>query len=346
MSKVDIYPGDNREWLRAFAASGTRFDSVVTDPPYGLVSAKNTKTDGAFASASRGFLRKEWDGSMIERDPEFWQLVLDVMKPGAYCFAFSGTRTVHWQMVAMEQAGFVIHPLHIWMFGSGFPKGHAADKAIDRELGALDRREVTGRGEAGILNGSCEFATTAGFKAVYDITAPATPEAEQWKGWAYNTQAQKPALEPIVLAQKPFSEKNGATNILKHGVGAVNIDGCRVPSDTYTANLAGRYPANLMHDGSDPVRALFPNDSDQYFHAFYHRKANKADRAGSKHPTVKPIALMQYLIRHVTPPGGTVLDPFAGSGTTGEAAKLEGVNCTLLEREAEYLEFLYKRFAG
>jgi hypothetical protein len=214
---VTIYPGDNRAWLAALKAQGVRYEAVVCDPPYGLVSIKKRfgsqsaapaqhGTDGAFARASRGFMGKEWDGTGIENDPAFWHAVLDVMLPGAYCFAFSGTRTVHRQMVAMEDAGFILHPLHIWMFGSGFPKAHAADKAIDKMLGASDRREVTGRSESGIAGGSKEFtsgnANSARYNAAFDITAPATPEAQRWAGWAYGTQAQKPALEPIVLAQK------------------------------------------------------------------------------------------------------------------------------------------------
>lgn len=213
----------------------------------------------------------------------------------------------------------------------------------------------------------------------YHNYIPGSPEAAQWEGWAYGTQAQKPALEPIYLGQKPFSEKTGAANLLKHGVGAVNIDGCRVEAepmkaqvrggfknsyeaskqnwgagDTYTPNEAGRHPANLIHDGSAEVIELFPDSGSaaRFFHAFppdtdpifYHPKAGKMDRAGSKHPTVKPIALMQYLIRHITPPGGTILDPFAGSGTTAEAAKREGFDCLLMEAEPEYLAFLKERF--
>lgn len=200
----------------------------------------------------------------------------------------------------------------------------------------------------------------------------------QWEGWAYGTQTQKPALEPIYLGQKPFSEKTGAANLLKHGVGAVNIDGCRVPAAAGDEPVSwvtprggiwktdadadadlivtgkGRHPSNLILDGSPEVVAMFPNDNARFFHQFppdtdpviYQSKAGKEDRAGSKHPTVKPVALMQYLIRHITPPGGTVLDPFAGSGTTAEAAKREGFDCILMEAEDEYIEFLRHRFTG
>ena len=399
MSNVTLHPGDNRVTLRRLIDEGVRVHSVVTDPPYGLVSvqkrfgkegsapARKEKNDGSFARLSGGFMGKTWDGSGIERDPEFWALIYEILLPGGYCFAFSGSRTGHWQACAMELAGFVMHPMHGWVYGSGFPKAHAADKAIDKRLG---------------VQGSAE--------------------AVEWDGWAYGTQAQKPALEPIYLGQKPFSEPTGAANLLKHGVGAVNIDGCRVPLmnddplqagiehtgrnlDTANNEMAwgfkavdrqaglGRHPANLILDGSPEVVAMFPTSNgsgsartlkratkqgetgwgmnttgpDQsalrdagsgsaarFFHQFapdadplfYHPKAGKADRAGSRHPTVKPIALMQYLVRHITPPGGVVLDPFAGSGTTAEAARREGFDCILMEAEPEYVTFLAERFGS
>lgn len=398
MSNVTLHPGDNRVTLRRLIDEGVRVHSVVTDPPYGLVSvqkrfgkegsapARKEKNDGSFARLSGGFMGKTWDGSGIERDPEFWALIYEILLPGGYCFAFSGSRTGHWQACAMELAGFIMHPMHGWTYGSGFPKAHAADKAIDKRLG---------------VQGSAE--------------------AVEWDGWAYGTQAQKPALEPIYLGQKPFSEPTGAANLLKHGVGAVNIDGCRVPTDEVITNHSrgaesaiskgtfgdskaqethqtagqslGRHPANLILDGSPEVVAMFPTSNgsgsartlkratkqgetgwgmnttgpDQsalrdagsgsaarFFHQFapdadplfYHPKAGKADRAGSRHPTVKPIALMQYLIRHITPPGGVVLDPFAGSGTTAEAARREGLDCILMEAEPEYVTFLAERFGS
>jgi DNA modification methylase len=321
---IELHPGDNRESLRRLIDQGVRVHSVVTDPPYALDSvvkrfgkagaapARTENNDGSFGRLSGDFIGKTWDGTGIERDPEFWALVLEILLPGGCIFAFSGSRTSHWQACAMETAGFIIHPLHGWTYGTGFSKAHSASKAITKAFG-----------EAG-----------------------AGP-AEQWEGWAYGTQTQKPALEPIILAQKPFSEKTGPKNLLEHGVGAFNIDSCRVQP-------SGRYPANLMHDGSEAALSVFPCSSATFFNCFppdcdpvfYNAKAGKADRAGSKHPTVKPIALMRHLIRHITPPGGTVLDPFAGSGTTAEAALLEGFDCILMEAEPEYLDFLRERFDG
>lgn len=453
---VTLHAGDNRKTLRSLIDQGVRVHSVVTDPPYGLVSvqqrfgkegaapAKSEGNDGSFGRLSAGFMGKAWDGTGIERDPEFWRLIYDILLPGGCVFAFSGSRTGHWQACAMETAGFIMHPMHGWTFGSGFPKAHNAARAIDKALGMTGGRGEPKAGHKGhmgkdnvrSLRESGTMAQDGGFsrpwmsdpEAVENSHyryAPGSPEAAQWEGWAYGTQTQKPALEPIYLAQKPFSEKTGAANLLKHGVGAFNIDGCRVPT---TENLnggayaktsdkeledatsfamgvtgaefvqpTGRHPANLFHDNSPEVVELFPDSKGQqgdlkshsntrqspngifggmrpaldhparndsgsaarFFNSFpisdedieaiqpffYQPKATKSDRAGSRHPTVKPIALMQHLIRHITPIGGTVLDPFAGSGTTGEAAKREGVNCILMEAEPEYLEFLQHRFA-
>lgn len=241
------------------------------------------------------------------------------------------------------------------------------------------------------------------------VTAPATEAAQQWEGWG---TALKPACEPIVFARKPLSEATVAANVLRWGTGAINIDGCRVgideterdiidnrsgansqPDDgeiygrglgnreagtTYKSHKSGRFPANVIHDGSAEVLERFPvttsgshsphhrdggkdtgiygamsgrsrqerlGDSGSAARFFYSAKANKADRAGSKHPTVKPIDLIAYLCRLITPPGGVVLDPFAGSGTTGVAALAEGFRVVLCEREAEYVADIRSRFA-
>jgi len=430
VSIVTLHEGDNRATLRRLIDQGVRVHSVVTDPPYGLTSvvkrfgkegaapAKHG-TDGAFSRASAGFMGKAWDGTGIERDPEFWRLIWEILLPGGFVFAFSGSRTGHWQACAMEMAGFIMHPMHGWVYGSGMPKAHNPCPAIDKHMGMEGSRNLIGETVRRMRPGADQnndgtWEKLGDREYERGTYAPASPEAQQWDGWRHGTQSQKPALEPIYLGQKPYSEKTGALNILKHGVGAVNIDGCRVatePGDysqggdnktvvfhtTESDNNPrteqhplGRWPANLIHDGSAEVVALFPanakgggavtgdepsashkhayNERDRvpspaygddgsaarFFNSFdegpdadaiiYHAKATKADRAGSKHPTVKPIGLMEHLIKHITPPGGLVLDPFAGSGTTAEAARREGFDCVLMEAEPEYAAFLRQRF--
>jgi site-specific DNA-methyltransferase (adenine-specific) len=192
------------------------------------------------------------------------------------------------------------------------------------------------------------------------ITAPATPEAKQWQGWG---TALKPALEPITVARKPLIG-TVAENVLQHGTGAINVDGGRVGTDdnlngggysggtpkTMFSGLgrlqpdefvqpAGRWPANFIHDGSEEATDLLGASA----RFFYCAKASKADRDENHHPTVKPTDLMRYLCRLVTPPSGTVLDPFMGSGSTGKAAMLEGFAFVGIEREAEYIDIAKAR---
>lgn len=309
---LTLYEGDSRQILQRMIERGEFVDSVVTDPPYHLDSivkrfgkdgykVAQYGTDGAFTRASGNFLGHKWDGenggTKIAQDSGFWELVYQVLKPGGYIVSFSSSRTYGRMQVALEDAGFVTHPMIGWVYGSGMPKAHSAYRQLSK-------------------------------------VAP--DKADQWEGYSYGGQARKPALEPIYVGQKPFSEKNCGLNILKHGVGAVAIDACRAEN--------GNWPANLIHDGSDEVVHLFPDKADTFFERypfdgkpiFYHRKANKADRAGSCHPTVKSPGLLRSLVRHITPIGGIVLDPFAGTGTTAEAALAEGFGCILIEREVQF----------
>jgi hypothetical protein len=197
-------------------------------------------------------------------------------------------------------------------------------------------------------------------------------EPATWRALdGFQGEAVSPSLEPVVMARKPLSGTVAAT-VLEHGTGALNIDGCRVgcepsPSVKRRESAApgasvgatgwetparpacyneqrpgeqlGRWPANLIHDGSDEVVGLFPQSTSTGSAArfFYTAKASRDDRNnGNNHPTVKPTDLMRYLCRLVTPPGGLVLDPFMGSGSTGKAAMLEGFGFVGIERDPEY----------
>lgn len=351
----EVHHGDCLEVMKSLPDNSV--DAVVTDPPYGL-----------------SFMGKRWDYDVPS--VEIWQEVLRVLKPGGHLLSFGGTRTYHRMVVNIEDAGFEIRDQIQWIYGSGFPKS---------------------------LNVGNGFGT-----------------------------ALKPANEPICLARKPLIG-TVAENVKTHGTGAINIDGCRVElngqlktsggckGNTNPVNInltnnpkennnLGRFPANVIHDGSDEVVGLFPqttsgalkpykenhiNASSFQFERektftqeansgsaarfFYCPKASKADRnAGlegfeekrsggmvatlngsmltgsgnertttnrNNHPTVKPTELMRYLCRLITPPNGTVLDPFAGSGSTGKAAILEGFSFIGIEREEEYAEIARARIA-
>ena len=412
----EIRTGDCLEVLRGMADSSV--DSIVTDPPYGL-----------------SFMGKKWDYDVP--DVAVWAECLRVLKPGGHLLAFAGTRTQHRMAVRIEDAGFEIRDMIAWVYGSGFPKSLDVSKAIDKAAGA--EREVVGtyKGASNIGKGSTNsYITTKSGKATdVSITAPATPAAQQWAGWG---TALKPALEPITVARKPLVG-TVAGNVLRHGTGAINVDGCRVnpgevvpgggglrggaasrhegwqrPShlenEATQPHTAGRWPANLIHDGSEEVVGLFPVTGASKASArggtnpnpmdwgkgrldggvvkghddaggsaarfFYCAKASKADRdeglerfelrkggamsgvetrpdrptnhpmRANHHPTVKPTALMRYLCRLVTPPGGLVLDPFAGSGSTGKGALLEGFRFVGIERDPEYVAIAQARCAA
>lgn len=364
--RVTLHPGDCMEVVRSLAENSV--DSIVTDPPYHLHSivkrlAKTGRTEstrttsGPHQRTATGFMGRQWDGGDIAFRPETWIEALRVLKPGGYIVAFSSSRTFGRMSVAMEEAGFITHPMIGWIFAQGFPKAHRV-------------------------------------------------HAEGWEGWRYGGQSLKPALEPIYVGQKPFSEVNGTANVQRWGTGAINVDGCRIGegeggardgeqsaqqryTDRGSTNFAplpgprggsadGRWPANLILDDSQIVFDAFPDapgqqgdvrgdepseplgantygrmqarvpasarkDSGSAARFFFQAKADSDDRLGSRHPTVKPVDLIQYLVRMVTPPKGIVLDLFAGTGTTGEAAYREGFSAILIERETEYQADIARR---
>jgi site-specific DNA-methyltransferase (adenine-specific) len=314
-------------------------DAVVTDPPYGL-----------------SFMGKKWDYDVP--GVEVWAECLRVLKPGGHLLCFAGTRTQHRMAVRIEDAGFEIRDMIAWVYGSGFPKSLDVSKAIDKAAGAERKVVGTKKHHAGNIHNARYGQATA---TEYIYSDPATPEAKQWEGWG---TALKPALEPITVARKPLIG-TVAENVLQHGTGAINVDGCRVGTDGGTKHNdgekgttkncygnglfvefgkpvigLGRWPANFIHDGSEQATDLLGASA----RFFYCAKASKRDRdEGNHHPTVKPTDLMRYLCRLVTPPDGTVLDPFMGSGSTGKAAVLEGFSFIGIEREAEYVTIAQAR---
>jgi site-specific DNA-methyltransferase (adenine-specific) len=305
---------------------------------------------------------KKWDNSGIAYDVTLWAECLRVLKPGGHLLSFGGTRTYHRMVCAIEDAGFEIRDCIVWLYSSGFPKSHNVGKAIDKAAGA--KRQVTGPMKRGAQQSKTNAYGSWGEGIV--PTAAATDDAKKWDGWG---TALKPANEPIVVARKSLTGTI-ASNVIEHGTGAMNIDGARVKTDDgyekqwdrpvstnigvgsfisdgrqHTIDISankptgGRWPANLIID---------EQINEEWTRYFYTPKASKAERnAGlensNTHPTVKPIALMRYLVRLVTPPGGTVLEPFAGSGTTLAAAILEGFNAIGCELTADYLPIIEGR---
>lgn len=460
--QYQIHHGDCREVMAKLDAESV--DSIVCDPPYGLsfmgkewdsfkegdiAMRRNPQMDAVNTGASRQGGRQRACADYQKRQARdmlaFQEAMnavfleaLRVAKPGAHLLAFGGTRTYHRLACAIEDAGWEIRDCVMWVYGSGFPKSHDVSKAIDKAAGA-ERQKIGPRVYAGghIQNNSGSARDNFSGKWEHNgnavtitDTAPATDAARQWSGWG---TALKPAWEPIIVARKPLCG-TVAENVLKHGTGGINVDGCRIGTESTTTirsgnsgangrygkddrvftreNPPGRWPANVIHDGSDEVVGLFPQakstpfthraspihdgnipvgesgcggyaDSGSAARFFYCAKASKADRdegceglarrtkrilgdgipsavnsdprgmsgggdraARNHHPTVKPTALMRYLCRLVTPPGGVVLDPFTGSGSTGKAAILEGFRFIGIEREAEYVEIAKARIGA
>lgn len=475
--RIKLFNGDNMESLKKLPDNFV--DSIVTDPPYGL-----------------SFMNKKWDYDVPS--VEFWKEVYRVLKPGGHILSFGGTRTYHRMVVNMEDAGFEIRDQIMWVYGSGFPKSHNIGKAVDKLEG--NEREVVG--DIVYADGSKSRKTAQSFQSggngnIIGDTIK-TKGISPYEGWGTGL---KPANEPICVARKPLSEKSVAENVLKYGTGGINIDGCRIGTDTIksvyggftnalvdgrdedtrkewidnskkengqfnTSETQGRFPANFIiectcdevipgdkgetiinegnyndtseiygkyknirtttytdksdiHTNPDcPCRLLdeqsgfsktnckkgtdinsevkggsaFPtsgykkatiqstiNDTGGASRFFYVAKVSKKERnmgldefedkekiqfntcdyklqpngvmventkntiTKNNHPTVKPINLLTYLCRLITPKGGIILDPYMGSGSTGISALLEGFEFIGMEMDDEYFNIAEAR---
>jgi len=266
--KNKIIQGDCLEELKKLPDNSV--DAVVTDPPYGLK-----------------FMGKKWDYDVPQ--VEMWKEALRVLKPGAFLLSFAGTRTYHRMVCGIEDAGFEIRDCIQWLYGSGFPKSLNIGKQVDKMQG--NEREVLephGRYKHSFKDHKGKFVNTRDADGNKRINVKLTKGNSEWEGWG---TALKPAVEPIVVARKPLSEKNVASNVLKWGTGGINIDGCRVGDEEMKPQSSGktskafnlneqqrksntgilkendisdnipqkRFPANLIHDGSEEVVSKFPD---------------------------------------------------------------------------------------
>jgi len=250
------------------------FDSVVTDPPYGLGKEPNTHEmlkawieTGYLEVKGSGFMGKEWDAFVPQ--PLFWKEIFRVLKHGGHIVAFFGTRTYDWGCMAIRLAGFEIRDCIQWVYGSGFPKSHNISKALDKMHGS--EREIVGQGKAGKgFNKVKEFGENTSksddFTSEWDITKASTEEAKQWEGWG---SALKPANEPIVLARKPLEKGLSiAENVLKWGTGAINIDASRVGNEKRTMpifsedkkndEITFNLNSNIQHHREETTQGRFP----------------------------------------------------------------------------------------
>lgn len=413
---VDVRHGDCLDHLRSLADESV--DACVTDAPYGLgkeppiVDVMTAWLAGeVYKPRGAGFMGREWDAYVP--GPEVWREVFRVLKPGGHLLSFFGTRTYDVGTLSIRLAGFEVRDQIDWLYGQGFPKSLDVSKAIDKEAGHWRGRAGAVTSENGSMGGPNYERTDKG--------EPVTDEAAQWEGWG---TALKPAHEPIVLARKPLAAGTVAAQVLASGTGAINVDGCRIPTSDNLNGVAysggsrpraamgldgraggtgsmleagggrldpskftqpiGRWPANVVLDEEagamldaqsgnlagrgnkgpskrvcrpDHVFGMDHSDGDCGGHLtydsgggasrfFYCAKASVSERVADGHETVKPLSLMRWLVRLVTPPGGLVVDPFGGSGTTALACLAEGMSCIVMEREAKYVGVIRERLAG
>ena len=308
---ITLHNGNSAEVLKQYPDN--HFDSVVTDPPYGIE-----------------FLGRDWDNNTGAI--EVWQECLRVLKPGGYLLAFGAPRTYHRLATNLEDIGFEIKDSLMWLYGSGFPKAQDVGKRLDKK---------------GIDN--------------------------DFHGWK---TALKPAHEPIIMCRKP-TKLSTMDNMVKYGVGALNIDGSRVGDEkTITkitkitntengVNMTGKFGShndeyynternkdketteviNVENAGRFPSNVI--GEVEGYQKYFYHPKVSRKERdmgeSNNVHPTIKPVALMKYLVTLITPPNGKVLDPFNGSGSTGMAVKEFGGEYVGIDLDENYIEISRKR---
>lgn len=332
MTEVNLLHGDCLNILKGLPEGSV--DCVITDPPYGLTQAGTQQIKDCLTSwaggedwnaKGEGYMRKAWDSWVPS--PSVWIEVSRVLKEGGHLLVFAGARTQDLMSISMRLAGLEIRDSLMWLHGNGFPKSQSISRGL-RERGH-------------------------------------TTCAEKWEGWG---TALKPAYEPIILARKPFKSVSSVVeNVRQHGTGALNIDSSRLED-------GGRYPSNLL---LDPVASLYLDEQEgrSVSRFFYCAKASRKEKdAGlesresltvsdgrstvndtayqrgatmrkNPHPTVKPIQLMRYLVRLITPPEGVVLDPFMGSGTTGCACVLEGERFMGIELDPTYFAVAQERIS-
>lgn len=323
-SMPEVIHGDCIEQMAAMAASGRRFSSIVTDPPYGL-----------------SFMGKHWDAAdNIAFRTDTWRLALDVLEPGGMLEAFGGARTQHRMACAIEDAGFEIRDVCMWIYGSGMPKSRALLKPayepiiLARKPGPLRMLDIDG----------CRVATDVARPSRERYRDASLDETRNCYGTGINGSR---AVADTMQGRFPANIlHDGSDEVLEAFAQQGRRAGVHGAGAARDCVRGGEYDATSFHLGKPRrMHRIEDGGADQSSPArfFYQAKASKHDRCDSRHPTVKPISLMRWLTRLITPQGGTILDPFAGSGTTLAAAHMEGFHAVGIEREAEYIADIRRR---
>lgn len=354
--RTKLMLGDNIESLKK--VPDNYIDSAVTDPPYGLK-----------------FMGKKWDYEVPSI--EFWKEVYRVLKPGGHILSFGGTRTYHRMVVNIEDAGFEIRDQIMWIYGSGFPKSLNIGKAVDKIQGN-EREVIKIENVLDIRSGNLSGIDN---QRIDHITTKGTSPYEGW-GTALKPAnepiclARKPISEDTI-AENVLKWGTGGINVDGCRIGTDIISSHNAPKGTFAGGEEDRgsdINSYSLHEGRFPANIIFDEDASKLLgepsRFFYCAKVSKSERnkgldgfeekvisqgneygidkfntkaKSNFHPTVKPIKLMSYLCRLITPKNGIVLDPFMGSGSTGIAAKMEEFDFIGMEMDEEYFKIAETR---
>lgn len=378
-----IIHGDSLERLRTLNAESIDalvtdppYGLSATKPQQIAECLQAWSTGERWTPSGRGFMNKSWDAFVPP--PELWREVFRVMKSGAHGLVFAGTRTQDLMSVSLRLAGFEVRDTLMWVYGSGFPKSHNVALSIDKMQGHPNRGRaipVASRYQASDTEETHKLTSNR-----VEAYEGKSERSEEWAGWG---TALKPAYEPVILIRKPLrgtvaqtvlENGTGALNINATRIALGEGDSKNTSEKTGSMNRdcdLGRWPANVLFDSE--AAEMLDAQSGGASRFFYTSKASKKEReAGlmhrevetrddgrqkpidtpylrgeterkNTHPTVKPLDLMRYLVRLITPPNGVILDPFAGSGSTLCAAVQQDFNYIGIEREAEYVEIARAR---
>jgi DNA modification methylase len=344
------------------------FDSVVTDPPYALSTTTNDPSfipklmtawlDGkSIQSGSSGYGGAYWDALPVS--PEIWKQVYRILKPGAYAAVFSAARTDDLTKLSLRLGGFEINDSIAFIVRDSFPKYQDVGRAIEKRLRSWGHKpdndhEDTHTFGTSLKGSAIKESLYREKKMTKKERISIEPSTELSRQWSDHHTHLKSAYQPIILAKKPIWSDT-VDNIMRYGVGALNIGKCRIPSaDNQNSSFEdprdsqhgiGKYPANVLGHLGEENEKYFLNPTNIIGHRTRpkDRDTYMPDGKVNDHPTVKPYELLEWLTCLVTPKGGTILDPFSGSGSTGIAAIRQGFGFTGIELSPHYHDIAESR---
>lgn len=281
----------NEDCIHLQSLSINSVDAIITDPPYGI-----------------SYQNHYWDKDLP--DNSIWKEALRILKPGGYALVFSSVRLMHRLMVSLEDTGFIIKDVLFWVHTNGMPKTRNISVEIDSALGVAS--EIVGEYKytQGYVKGGKDHYYAEGKKYIKE---PVSDLAKKFKGSGTNL---KPAYEPVILLQKPIDSKTIVENVLHYGTGVLNFEDTRIPYET-GEDKVGHNPHPKGRIASNMIRTVTLEDGYDKF--FTIPKVRQQVEDFNDHPTVKPVELMQHLVKLISFEDATVLDPFMGSGSTGVA---------------------------